>query len=148
MEASRTPEERKVMFIFGWVFVIFPLVGIWFLAEDVSERRARTELQAALAASSTVYANGQPLPDPAPVLAALRGVTHVPAHHSSPTKAIYLRLTAGARTVAVIIARDSENPSEFWVYRPGRNWHNDPLGQDAGRVVSSELNAYLRQRGL
>jgi hypothetical protein len=48
----------------------------------------------------------------------------------------------------ITIARDSDRPNEFWVYLPGSNWHNDPLGRDAGRVVSEPLSTVLRDRGL
>ena len=143
----RLPEERKAVFLVRWVLVIFTLVGVWFLAEGMSENRARAELHTALATSSGVVVNGQALPDPAPVLAALRGLTHVPAHHSSPTRPLHLKLTGGAHAVDVVIARDSKTAGEFWVYRPGRNWHNEPLGQDAGRVISGPLDTYLRHRG-
>jgi hypothetical protein len=141
-------EDRKATFAVGAALIILPLVGILALAEDVSENRARRELRAAVAQSSGVAIEGRAVQDPAPVLAALQRVTHVPAHHSSPTTRVHLELTGGPRPVAVTLARDSENPAEFWVYRPGRNWHNDPLGQDAGRLVSRDLDAYLRRRGL
>ena len=146
--ARDSSEDRKAIFIVGVIFVIFPLVGILFLADDISENRARGELRAALVASSGVVVNGHAVQDPAVVLAALRGVTHVPAHHSSPTNPVHIDLTGGPRTLAVTIARDSDHPGEFWVYRPGRNWHNNSLGQDAGRVVSGELDDYLKRRGL
>jgi len=136
------------MLIFLVMRVIFPLGGYNFVANDNAEKGARDELLAALTTSSGVIIDGQPVPDPAPVLAALRGVRHVPAHHSEPTSPVHLELTGGPHTVAVTIARDSENRNEFWVFRPGENRNNEAHGQDAGRVVSDTLDAYLKRRGL
>jgi hypothetical protein len=141
-------QDRKVMFIFLLLLVIFPIGGYNFVANDNAEKGARDELLAALATSSGVIIDGQVVADPTPVLAALRGVRHVPAHHSGPTTPVRLELTGGPHTVAVTIARDSENRNEFWVFRPGENRNNNALGQDAGRVVSDTLDAYLNRRGL
>jgi hypothetical protein len=141
-------QDRKVMFIFLWIFVLFPLVGLNFLLDDNAEKGARSELRAALATSTGVIVNGQALADPAPVLAALRGVRDADAHHSGPTAPVHLELTGGPHAVAVTIARDSENSNEFWIFRPGQNRNNNALGQDAGRVVSDTLDAYLKRRGL
>jgi hypothetical protein len=130
------------------ILVLFAVVGTFLLAETLSEQRARRSLSAVVSQSSAVSVNGQLVSDSATVFSALRRLTHVPAHHSSPTTPIHLELAYGHRVVAVTIARDSENPIEFWVYRPGPNWHNDPLGQDAGRIVSRELGDYLKRSGL
>jgi hypothetical protein len=127
---------------------LFALVGTWFLAEEVTENRARRELLHAVSQASTVVINGRPLVDPTVTLSALRGTAHIPAHHSSPTAPIHLELRAGNTSTAITIARDSERPDEFWVYLPGSNWHNDPLGRDAGRIVSKPLGSFLHDRGL
>ena len=122
-------------------------VGSWFIAEDWSERRTRDGLLAVVSRSSEVVVGGKRLADPSPVLGALRGLTHVPAHHSGPLAPLRLELLAGGDTIPVVLARDSERPEEFWVYRPGSNWHNNPLGEEAGRVRSAELDAFFRQYG-
>lgn len=140
-------QDRKVMLIFLLLLVMFPIGGYNFLAEDNAEEGARKELLAALATSSGVIIDGQVASEAAPVLTALGGVRHVPAHHSEPTTPVHLELTGGPHTVAVTIARDSENRNEFWVFRPGENRNNNALGQDAGRVVSDTLDAYLKRRG-
>jgi hypothetical protein len=127
---------------------ILLLVGISFLAERVSEDRARGFVLGAVAKSSRVLLNGRPVDDPTVLLEALRQIKHVTAHHSSPTVPVQLELQAGSEATGVIIARDSKRPNEFWVYRPGSNWHGDPLGQNAGRIASTDLDNFLRQEGL
>jgi hypothetical protein len=151
------PPELSVFKLLGLrrdiVLVIFAhamlvLVGMWFFAEYRSENRARQLLLGATATASNVLINGRPIEDPEVILAALRQIHHIPSHHSSPVDPIRFTLKAGGITTAVILARDSEVPNEFWVYRPGPNWHNDPLGQAAGRITSTELNNLLRKSGL
>jgi hypothetical protein len=140
--------DRRVVLLVLAALGMFILVGGVFLAEHLSENRARRYLLTAVTESSGVIVNGRRLSDPSVVLNALRGIRRVPAHHSSPSAPIHLLLEGGPEPVGIIIARDSNRPHEFWVYRPGSNWHNDPLGQDAGRILSGELDGFLRSRGL
>jgi len=128
------------VFLFG----MFALLVTVFLAEKVSEEHARDALLAAVGRASRVRVNGQLVATPSPFLRALQSVHHVPGHHSGPTTPVTIELEGGGPTIAVIIARDSERPTEFWVYRPGPNWHNDPLGQEAGRITVASMDSLLR----
>ena len=143
-----SPDDRKAVVIVVVCIAMGAFVGTWFLAEDQSEQRARRELLRAVSHASIVVVNGQPVPEAGVALAALRGVRHVPAHHSGPTSPIHVELRDAHTSTAVTIARDSDRPNEFWVYLPGANWHNNRLGRDAGRVVSEPLGALLHDRGL
>jgi hypothetical protein len=147
-KARLSARDRKVMALAVAFLAMGTIVGSGFLAENISETRARQYLLRAVGQSSGVVLNGERLSDPSVVLAALRRITHLPAHHSSPTDPIRITLQNGPDRVGLIIARDSDRPQEFWVYRPGSNWHNDPLGQDAGRLVSRDLDEYLRSHRL
>jgi hypothetical protein len=51
-------------------------------------------------------------------------------------------------SATLTIARDSERPTEFWAYLSGPNWNRNSLGQPAGRITSSDLDSFLRKRGL
>jgi hypothetical protein len=161
LRIQRTPEEwssrvsvpssladRKAVFLTVACLAIGVFVGTWFLAENLSEQRAQRELLSAVSHASIVVVNSQPIPESAVALAALRGIRHVSAHHSSPTSPIHVELRNGQTSAAVTIARDSDRPNEFWVYLPGSNWHNNALGRDAGRVVSEPLGTLLHDRGL
>jgi hypothetical protein len=127
-EVRLSGRDRKTVLLAVSILAMGTIVGSIFLAERVVETRARRDLLHTIAQSSGVALNGEWLSDPSVVLIALRGLTRVPAHHSSPTAPIEIRLQSGPDTIALIIARDSDRPQEFWVYRPGSNWHNDPLG--------------------
>jgi len=114
-----------LVFVVGWG-------GLFF--ENYMEKRARDTVLSGLSEltpTATVTVNGAPR-QPAPVLEALRAVHHVESHHSSPLTAIQVEVRDGAKTIKLVVARDSERPDEYWVYRPGRNYHNDPLGEFIG----------------
>jgi hypothetical protein len=128
--------------------ILFLFVGTLFLADTWSENRAREALVQATAGSPRVLLNGIPVDDPSVLVTAVRELRHVPAHHSGPTAAVRLDFVTGDDTTSVNLARDSERPDEFWVYRAGPNWNNDSLGQEAGRIESPSLNGYLKSRGL
>jgi len=142
--ASLRPSE--LLFVSAFLGLAL-LVGGVFLALHLSEHRARVALLEVVARSSGARLNGRPVEDPAPLLRALRATVRVPSHQSAPTAPIRVELTGDGET-AIVLARDSTRPSEFWVFRPGSNWHGDPLGQEAGRITSDELDAYLRAQGL
>ncbi len=128
-------------------FMVF--VGCGMLASYLSEHFARQALFGAVAKSTGARLNGEPVEDPSVLLRALRSMHFVPAHHSSPRAPIRIELVDHGREVArIVIARDSHRPSEIWVFRPGSNWHGTPLGQEAGRIMTAELDEYLRRRGL
>lgn len=109
----------------GWGSLIF---------EEYTERRARDTVLSALSdlsPNATVTINGEARQQ-VPVLQALRRIHHVESHHSHPLKPIEIEIRDGAKTIKLIVAQDSERPNEYWVYQPGRNYHNDPLGEFLG----------------
>lgn len=125
------------------------LVGCGMLALYLSEQFAREALLGAVVKSNGARLNGEPVEDPSVLIRALRSMHFVPAHHSSPTAPIRIELVDhGSEVAQIVIARDSQRPSEIWVFRPGSNWHRSSLGQEAGRIMSAELDEYLRRRGL
>jgi hypothetical protein len=131
-----------------FVMAMFLFVGACFLADFRSENLARNTLVDATAGRPRVLLNGIPVDDPSVLLIAVGQLHHVGPHHSSPGEPIRLDFVIGHDTTSINLARDSERPDEFWVYRPGPNWHHDPLGQEAGRIESPGLNGYLKSRGL
>ena len=140
-------EDRRSLHIALLCLALGMLVGAGLLAEQLTEIHARRAVIAAAVSSTAVNVNGKRVPDPSVLLGALRGLGHIPGHHSSPTAPIRVDLLVGVDTTPLVLARDSQRPDEFWVYRPGPNWHNDPLGQDAGRIRSVTLDTFFRDRG-
>jgi hypothetical protein len=119
------------------------VVVVWFVADSVSENNAREQLLAAVNRSIRVRFEGRTLDRSTAILAVLKSLHHVAAHHTGPTNPLRLELLARDTIIAITLARDSDTPGEYWVYTPGQNWHNDPLGQEAGRINNPSLDTLL-----
>jgi hypothetical protein len=126
-------------FLAGWGGLMF---------EYFNERRARDTVLSglnSLSPSATVTVDGQPR-QAAPVLEALRKVQHIDSHHSSPLTPIEVDIRDGNKIITLVVAQDSERPNEYWVYQPGRNYHNDPLGEFIGRTQTEVFRSDLMPR--
>jgi hypothetical protein len=132
----RDQEARSKWVVAGVISVILLVaIGLGSLIfEDFMESTARAAFLSALndlSPNATVTINGNTRQNE-PVLEALRKVQHIESHHSYPLAPIQVDVRDGAKTIKVVVAQDSERPDEYWVYRPGRNYHNDPLGEFLG----------------
>lgn len=132
----RDLEARPKWVAAGVIFVILCVAIGWgsLFFEDFMEGRAREAVVSSLndlSPNATVTINGHTR-QKEPVLDALRKVQHVESHHSYPLAPIQVDVRDGAKTITLVVAQDSERPDEYWVYRPGRNYHNDPLGEFIG----------------
>jgi hypothetical protein len=104
--------------------------------EQLTERRARDAVLSALTSLSpnaSVTIDGEARQQ-APILEALRGLQHVEAHHSYSLEPHRIVIRDDSKTIELVVAQDSERPDEYWVFRPGHNYHNNPLGEDVGRI--------------
>ena len=134
----RDPETRAKWAPVGVILVILVVLVGWggLFFERYMEGRARDAVLRALndlSPNATVTINGHNR-QKEPVLEALRKVQHIESHHSYPLAPIQVEIRDGAKTIMLVVAQDSERPDEYWVYRPGWNYHNDPLGESIGRT--------------
>jgi hypothetical protein len=82
--------------------------------------------------------NGKAATKPEQILAALKTLDWLPAHHSSPTKTINVEISDHSRIV-LRLARDSGNPREYWVYYPKyyiTQWN------EIGRIITPLFDEY------
>ena len=144
----RNQEARSKWVAAGVIFVI--AIGLGSLIfEDFMESRARDAFLSALnnlSPNATVTINGNTRQNE-PVLEALRKVQHIESHHSFPLTPIQIDVRDGAKTIKVVVAQDSERPDEYWVYRPGRNYHNDRLGEFIGRTQTQVFRSDAQAGG-
>jgi len=127
------------------------LVTLAFAVPQAAEQRARQRVLHdldSLSAAYRVVLNNEEVSDGTEIVAAVMRVRHINAHHSGPMVPITVQIGDGPRVVRLIIARDSKNPDEYWMFRPGDNILGDPLGQELGRVVDPSLTAYFSRHGL
>jgi len=139
-----------------WVLVFAVIAGFiavftFFLLEDRAERNAHEFLLQRVNQLSVDYRveiNGRPVDRGDLIIASFKSLGHIDAHHSGPTAPIRIRVVDRTAATDIVIARDSDHRDEYWGYRPGRNLHNDPLGDYAGRIVDARLTEYLHRLGL
>jgi hypothetical protein len=131
----QVPSKWAVPFVIA-VILLIGAAWVILILEDFVEKRARDDVVSALnnlSPNATVTINGQTR-QKEPVLEALRRTQHIASHHSYPLTPIHVDVRDADKTINLVVAQDSERPDEYWVYRPGRNYHNDPLGEFIGRT--------------
>lgn len=127
--------ERVAAFVIVAIFFAFGIC-CWLVYEQLHERKAREAVLSALndlSPNASVTINGETWPQ-APVVEALRGLQQLEAHHSYPLEALRVEIRDGDKTVELVVAEDSQRADEYWVYRAGRDYHNDPHGTFVGRI--------------
>ena len=122
-------------FIFGIAVVVGLLVGA--SSTSISQFQVQRLLQDE-PRDSKVVVNGTAVPNGEEVLKALRELRDVPAHHSSPGHRISVDIY-GRSHVALVLARDSSNPREYWVLYPK---HFITRSNEIGRIISPLFDAY------
>ena len=137
--------------------VLLAVLGIGFLitivlvfaGQEAARLRAREALLRDLNNLKPTYrvqVNGRDTIEPAAIVAALRAVTTVPAHHSGPERPFLLDISDGEYNLLVTLAEDSQRPHEFWVFRPPPKSSPGSLGQEVGRITDPQLRRYLAGR--
>ena len=86
-----------------------------------------------------VYVNSQPAPNADEIVAALKTLQPVAAHHSRPTKMIKIDLHSDNGVVTIECGRDSANGQEYWVFYPK---YGITSNNEIGRITTSALNPY------
>jgi hypothetical protein len=82
----------------------------------------------------TVTVEGMAVTDARPVIAALRQMSSRLAHHSHPEKVIHVTVTEGGQTLRLNLGRDSERPTEYWVFYP---YYRHTSMNEIGRITTN-----------
>jgi hypothetical protein len=134
------------------VALSIPILVILGIATDSSEknesRKAIVGPLSRISAQYDVAINGRRIPDAPFVIRAIRDLRDGIPHHSHPLTPMTVRVFDEKTAVEFVIARDSDRPDEYWIFRPGPNAAGDPRGREIGRVMDPQLTAYLRKLGL
>jgi hypothetical protein len=131
-------ERPRRWLVAAVIVIILIILAGWGLLgyEQLTEQRAREAVLGALndlSSDAVVTIEGEARPI-GPVLLALKELKHVESHHSYPIGPLRIEIRDGNKTIELVVAQDSERSDEYWVYRPGANYHNDPLGESLGRI--------------
>jgi hypothetical protein len=132
---DQVPMPMKAVFF----FIVPILVGI--AAADTSQHFAHNQVLAKLDALKDdyrIFTNGRQAQNPSEILAALKKLDWLSAHHSSPTKRISVEISDDS-CIRLQLARDSGNPREYWVFYPR---YFITRSNEVGRIVTPLFDAY------
>jgi hypothetical protein len=139
--ASRNPGPASRVASLSFVaFVLSVVIGLFVSAMGVSI--ARYEIIDKLHAAGDdcqISINGKPAQNPNQILAVLRTFRSSPAHHSHPTHAINIHISCGAEPMTLRLARDSDDPIEYWVFFPK---YGITSTNEIGRIKTSAFDSY------
>jgi hypothetical protein len=97
-----------------------------------------------VSARASVCINGDEVQNSDEILNALRGIRKLLPHHSDPTRTMRVEISDGTRSLLLLVARDSADPHEYWVFAPSPSklalrWN---LEKDIGHVITPVLDQY------
>ncbi len=130
----------------GAVFIILGFVAGFF--GDLLSSGARTEakeLLDKLSVNPAVKINGRLVENPKEIVAELKKVVPLLAHHSHPVNVINVEIFGNNEKLFLTVGRDSQNPKEYWVYYPKYAsgwWTEYSPGCDLGRIISTLFDDY------
>jgi hypothetical protein len=147
---ARAQDWRLTLVLLGFGFALSVMVIVTFAVQNHAQVSARSAILSELSRMRGAYRvrlNDRDVDEGALLVASIRRMRSVPGHHSGPTAPVHVEIRDGERSMNFVIARDSERQDEYWVFRSGKNLQGDPLGQEAGRVLDTELSRYLHRWG-
>ena len=85
----------------------------------------------------SVAVRGAPLANGVQLVADLRNLGPVLAHHSHPTTAYVVTIQSARGPLVLVLGRDSDHPREYWVFYGG---FYSTKNNEVGRVFTSALD--------
>jgi len=90
-----------------------------------------------LSGQYSVKVNDTKAENPEQLVAELKRVGHISAHHSHPTKIIRIEIESSKGRMLLHLRRDSDTPREYWVFNPAFDDMNE-----IGRLNTTVLDQY------
>lgn len=101
--------------------VIISMAFIIGMLGDLIESTKRIEFKNFLTSVSTnksVYIDEKLHKDPNGVIEQLKNIKWMPGHRSHPTNRIYVKIADNDKSVTILVRRDSDEPTEYWIFYP------------------------------
>jgi hypothetical protein len=115
---------------------------IAFCAAGISENVSRDvilETLESLKSPTSVLVDGKAPPNEDEIIAELKKLAPLRAHHSHPTRQISVEISSGSDRLVLSLGRDSGNPREYWVFDPN---HRITRSNEVGRIVTTAFDSY------
>jgi hypothetical protein len=87
----------------------------------------------------TVTVEGMTVKDVQPVILALQQISSQLGHHSHPEKIIHVTVTEEGQTLRLNLGRDSERPTEYWVFYP---YYRNTRMNEIGRITTNVFDSW------
>lgn len=113
-------------------------LGAASISQDVAESEVKMKLES-FGDDSHVSIDAAAARNPKEVLAILKTLDRLPAHHSNPTKRIRIGISSQTDSLALSLARDSDNPREYWLFYPK---YFSTAHNEIGRIQTPLLDGY------
>ncbi len=145
---SREDSKSKIGLVSIVVFAVPVLAGLAAgqTSANVGHREVLRKLESTNP-SCQILINGKGADNVDAVLASLKTLDWLPAHHSNPTKRINIEILDHAPRLLLSLARDSSDPQEYWVYYPRfyclfSKAYCVKAEHDIGRIKTTLLDGY------
>lgn len=117
-------------------------LAIVLILSDLANTGARNDLKRSLdkiSSEAAVSLNGELVANPNEMVAALKKVVPLQAHHTTITKKLRLEILSNDNILIVELGRDEGIPQEYWVFYPKYRWR---LYSEVGRIVTDVFDDY------
>ena len=128
------PIKSVLGFIIPVIVVLCASIFSESIARDEVLRRVNS-----LPEGCNVSVNGQTAQDPKAIISVLKSLHPVLPHHSEPTRTINVQICDYSRQITLMLARDSGNPREYWVFYPK---HAITARNEVGRIITPIFDRY------
>ena len=117
-------------------------IAVILVLSDVMRSAARDKFRGfldELSADVKVTINGQTAEKPNQIIAELKKIVPLTAHHSHTTKKIRLEVANRNETLRLVLGRDSRNAQEYWVFYPKYRYTSR---NEIGRINTTFFDDY------
>lgn len=138
---NKRKDSLKNFPIKSFTFAIGSLAVVLLLS-DLAKTGARNVLKMSLdevSADVAVSVNGELVANPGEMVAELKKVVPMRAHHTNITKKLRLEILSNDNILIVELGRDEGMPQEHWVFYPKYRWR---LYSEVGRIVTDVFDDY------
>lgn len=97
------------------------------------------EFLKSVSSQCTVSIDGRIATNPKQIVETLKTFDNIPAHHSHPGRILEIDISDPPRSLRLWVARDSDDPHEYWVLVPSRSKlaFRASLRKDIGHIKTS-----------
>jgi hypothetical protein len=132
---TRIPLKSTLLFVASISFGIC----VSFISTSIAQDEVLEKINSLPVNGFHISINGETVKNPENVVSVLKTLHSIFPHHSNPTKRITIRIYENSLKLTLILARDSGNLREYWVFYPK---YRVTRYNEIGRIRTPALDAY------